>query len=109
MRRLIVLGIAVATLALAVGGGTALGGSAAPTAAAAAAKACKVPELKGSALAGAKKLLTVLNCKVGKVKRAPSRRVPKGIVIGTRPKAGTYKGGQVVTIIVSSGKQRRGG
>jgi len=64
--------------------------------------------LKGTALANAKKLLTVLNCQVGKVKRAPSRRIPKGIVIGSRPKAGTYKGGQVVTLIVSSGKKRRG-
>jgi uncharacterized repeat protein (TIGR01451 family) len=64
---------------------------------------CAVPKLAGASLGLAKQLLTLLGCKVGKVKKATSKRVPKGEVISTNPRAGTYAVGRTIAITVSRG------
>jgi hypothetical protein len=69
--------------------------------------ACVVPKLHGVSLGLAKKLLSLLGCKVGKVKRAQSKSVPKGAVISTNPRAGKYAVGRKIAITVSSGKPRK--
>ncbi len=66
---------------------------------------CLVPNLKGVRAQLAKKMLGLLGCTVGKVKRVHSKKVPKGAVIKTTPGAGTYAGGKVVGIQVSSGRK----
>jgi hypothetical protein len=50
---------------------------------------CQVVSLKGTPLAVAKAVLVALHCTVGKVSRATSKTVAKGLVIGTTPTAGT--------------------
>ncbi len=67
---------------------------------------CVVPKLGGTPESVAKKVLPLLGCKVGKVKKATSRSVAKGDVISTNPKAGTYAVGKSVGITVSSGKPK---
>jgi hypothetical protein len=44
-----------------------------------------VPKLGGASLALTKKLLGLLDCKAGQVKKATSKSVPKGDVISTSP------------------------
>jgi hypothetical protein len=68
---------------------------------------CSVPKLRGAALALAKRVLPMLGCDVGKVKKATSKSVPKGDVIATSPHAGSYPAGQKVAITVSSGKPKK--
>jgi uncharacterized repeat protein (TIGR01451 family) len=68
---------------------------------------CSVPKLAGASLALAKRVLPMLGCKVGKVKKATSKSVPKGEVISTNPRAGSYPAGQKVAITVSSGKPKK--
>jgi hypothetical protein len=67
---------------------------------------CVVPKLGGAAEAFAKKLLPLLDCKVGKVKTARSKSVAKGDVISTSPGAGSYAAGKSIGITVSSGKPK---
>ena len=57
-------------------------------------------------LAGARALLPLLGCKVGKVKTATSKSVAKGDVISTSPGAGSYAAGRSIGITVSSGKPK---
>lgn len=64
---------------------------------------CLVPRLRSTSKHAAKKVLHLLGCKV-KVKRAHSRRVGRGGVVRTKPRAGAYPLGKVVTLIVSSGR-----
>jgi uncharacterized repeat protein (TIGR01451 family) len=71
-----------------------------------AAPKCLVPKLAGEPLTLAKQLLPLLDCKVGKVKKATSRAVAKGDVISTAPGAGSYAVGKSVGITVSSGKPK---
>jgi hypothetical protein len=67
---------------------------------------CQVANLRGAPLSVAKAVLRLLNCKVGKVRRAHSNRIPRGDVISTRPRAGkTARIGTKVAIRVSSGTQ----
>jgi hypothetical protein len=65
---------------------------------------CFVPNLKGVRARVAKKMLSLLGCRVGKVKRVHSTSVPKGAVIKTTPRAGTYAAGKVVNVRISSGR-----
>jgi Domain of unknown function DUF11/PASTA domain len=67
---------------------------------------CVVPRLKGTPVGVAKHLLHMLGCDVGKVSHRHSKSVPRGNVIGTSPRAGTYARGKVVRIQVSSGRKK---
>jgi uncharacterized repeat protein (TIGR01451 family) len=64
---------------------------------------CVVTGVTKLPLGTAKKLLTALNCKVGKVTKSPSSTVPKGNVIKTTPGHGSFAAGKVVAIVESSG------
>lgn len=66
---------------------------------------CFVPTLKGVRAPLAKKMLSLLGCHVGKVKRVHSKSVAKGAVIKTTPGAGTYAVGKVVNLRTSSGRE----
>jgi hypothetical protein len=72
-------------------------------AAATSASQCIVPNLRSVRGSLAKKMLGLLGCHVGKVKRVHSKGVPKGAVIKTTPRAGTYVAGKIVNLQVSSG------
>jgi uncharacterized repeat protein (TIGR01451 family) len=67
---------------------------------------CVVPKLGGASLALTKKLLPLLGCKVGKVKKATSKSVAKGDVISTSPGAGSYAVGKSIAITESAGKPK---
>jgi serine/threonine-protein kinase len=73
------------------------------TAAKATVTKCVVTSLAKLPLGTAKKLLTTLNCKVGKVTKASSSAVAKGNVIKTSPGNGSYATGTSITIVESSG------
>jgi beta-lactam-binding protein with PASTA domain len=64
---------------------------------------CVVTGLANLPLGTAKKLLTVLNCKVGKVSKSSSRKVAKGKVIKTTPGKGSFAPGKSIAIVESSG------
>jgi hypothetical protein len=65
---------------------------------------CQVPTLRGAPLPVAKAVLRLLNCKVGKIRRAHSGRIPRGDVISTKPGPGrTAPVGTKVAIKVSAG------
>jgi hypothetical protein len=69
---------------------------------------CTVPKLKGAPLKVAKSVLPLVNCKVGKVKKAKSKSVPKGDVISTNPGGGKkLTAGTKVAIKTSSGKPKK--
>ena len=61
--------------------------------------ACAVPKLRGTPVGVAKRVLKQLGCKV-KIKRKKGRGVPKGTVLKTKPKPGTYALGRKITLIV---------
>jgi uncharacterized repeat protein (TIGR01451 family) len=67
---------------------------------------CVVPKLGGVPLAVTKKLLPLLGCKLGTVKKAASKSVPKGDVISTSPGAGSYAVGKKIALKESSGKPK---
>ena len=68
---------------------------------------CQVPTLRKVPVAVAREVLALLNCKVGKTKTATSRRIAKGLVIGTNPTGGwSAPAGATVTLTVSSGRPR---
>ena len=70
----------------------------------AALRRCVVPKLAGKTLAAAKAALSKASCKTGKVTRAKSRRIKKGRVISSKPKAGTSRpNGAAVALVVSRG------
>lgn len=69
------------------------------------AKGCEIPDLAGTTLARAKKLLKKAGCTVGKTKKAKSGKVKKGRVVKASKKAGTVLApGATVAITVSKGK-----
>jgi hypothetical protein len=74
---------------------------AAPTAPAA--TKCLVTSLANVPLGTAKKLLALLNCKVGKVTKSYSTNVAKGDVIKTTPGSGSYTAPKTVGIDESNG------
>jgi hypothetical protein len=67
---------------------------------------CVVPKLKGTPSGIAKTVLKELGCKV-KLTRRHSSTVHKGLVIKTKPGAGTYANLKTVTLIVSSGPKKK--
>jgi hypothetical protein len=72
---------------------------------------CTIPSLRGVTPALARTLLGALGCTAGPVKLVSSRRVRRGLVVGTSPGPSTGAAALVVTIDVSSGrpkKRRRG-
>lgn len=69
---------------------------------------CTVPKLKGAPVSVAKAVLPLVNCKVGKVKKAASKSVAKGDVISTNPGGGKkLAAGTKVAIKSSSGKPKK--
>jgi hypothetical protein len=66
---------------------------------------CVVPKLKGKTLASAEKAISKAHCAVGKVKKASSSHVKKGIVVSQGTKAGeSLPDGAKVSLVVSKGK-----
>lgn len=63
---------------------------------------CVVPKLGRTPGGVAKRVLQLLGCRV-KLTHTASKHVPKGLVVGTRPGAGTYAVGKQVTLVISSG------
>ncbi len=69
---------------------------------------CVVPKLRGAPLAVAKAVLPLVNCRLGKVRKASSKRIPTGSVISTSPGAGTTAPpGTAVTVTVSGKPKAR--
>ena len=65
---------------------------------------CKVPRTKGLKLANAQKALRRAHCRVGRIKRVRSRKVRRGRVLSTSPRAGRkLRGGAKVELFVSKG------
>jgi hypothetical protein len=99
-------GVTIETLAAGPGGATVrIGGLPEPVPISKPKQAgCKVPKLKRKKAKAAKKAIRHTKCKLGKVRRRHSKKVPKGKVISQAPKAGKQAGGGAkVTIVVSSG------
>lgn len=67
---------------------------------------CVVPRLKGATVAAARRRLTRTRCKLGRVRRAKSRKVKKGRVIKQTPRPGARlpEGGKV-NVVVSRGRK----
>lgn len=67
---------------------------------------CVVPKLKKKRLDAAKRALIDAHCKPGKITRAYSKVVAKGLVISQNPKPGTHaRAGARVKLAVSRGKK----
>jgi Glucodextranase, domain B/PASTA domain len=65
---------------------------------------CKVPRLKGMKLRAAEKALRRAHCKVGKVRHVKSRKIHRGRVLGTTPRAHRkLRPGSKVEVFVSKG------
>ena len=70
--------------------------------------ACKTIALKGTSLALAKRVIAALNCKLGKVTKAASKSVKKGLVVSTSPGAGkTLANGTKIKVVQSSGPRKK--
>jgi hypothetical protein len=68
---------------------------------------CTVPNLTRVPSSTAKRVLTLLGCKVGKTSRKHSSSVAKALVVKTSPRAGTYPTNTTVRLTVSSGKAKK--
>ena len=68
---------------------------------------CVVPQLRYTPLPPAKRAITRANCRVGALRSAYSKVIPRGRVISTMPRAGAVlrKGGKV-NLVVSLGRKR---
>jgi hypothetical protein len=68
---------------------------------------CRVPTVARRTLPAARRLVTAANCRIARVRRKFSRRVPRGQVIAVSPLAGTrLPVGSAVTVLVSRGPRR---
>jgi hypothetical protein len=66
---------------------------------------CVVPGVRRKSLATAKRLVIAAHCRVGRVKEAKSKSVPKGHVISQRPRRGSRRhAGSKVNLVVSHGR-----
>jgi hypothetical protein len=75
-----------------------------PPATPAAVVTCHVPRVKGMRLAAAEKALRKAHCKVGKVKHVSSRKLARGRVMSTKPRAGRrLRAGTKIELFVSKG------
>jgi streptogramin lyase len=102
MRRLCALVVLVVPLMLLAGETGASGVR--PLSAAGMQKRCRVPNVKGKTLAGAKQAIKSHHCGVGTVERAFSSTVAKGLVISQRPRPGARRTrGSRVSLVVSKG------
>jgi hypothetical protein len=69
---------------------------------------CKVPKLLGKTLKSARGLIKRAHCTIGKLKRVQSRKVRKGRIVATKPRARTtHRYGYKVRLIVSTGAPHR--
>lgn len=69
---------------------------------------CVVPNLKGKRLAGARKAIRRVDCRLGRVKRVFSAKVRGGRVISQKPKPGLIRArGTKITLVVSKGRRGR--
>jgi uncharacterized delta-60 repeat protein len=67
---------------------------------------CRVPRVRGKKLSAARSAITKAHCRVGKVRRSPSKRVKPGRVISQSPKAGTRLPNLgKVNLVVSRGRR----
>jgi hypothetical protein len=67
---------------------------------------CTVQNVKGQRLPAAKRTLARANCRVGKIRRAYSKRVKRGRVISQKPRFGAVlRGGGKVSLVVSRGRK----
>ena len=67
---------------------------------------CKVPNVSGKTLPGAKHVVVRAHCRVGKIRRAYSTTVRKGRVSSQRPKPGTVLPNRgKVNLVVSRGRR----
>ena len=65
---------------------------------------CSVPQTRGKKLANARQALRRAHCQAGRIKRVRSRRVRRGRVVDSSPRAGrTLPGGAKVELFVSKG------
>jgi Glucodextranase, domain B/PASTA domain len=65
---------------------------------------CHVPRLKGMKLRAAEKALRRAHCRVGKVKHVTSRKLARGRVMSTTPRAGRrLRSGSKIELFVSTG------
>jgi hypothetical protein len=65
---------------------------------------CKVPRTKGMKLAAAKRALRHAHCRVGKIKHVSSKKIARGHVMSTTPRAGRrLAAGAKVALSVSKG------
>ncbi len=69
-------------------------------------KGCIVPQLTGTPLAIAKRVLVLLDCKAGNVHRLHTKKIANDDVIKTVQRPGSYPSGTVVALQVSSGPQK---
>jgi hypothetical protein len=68
---------------------------------------CNVQSASGLTLSGAHQALARGNCAVGKIRRAYSPYVKKGLVISQKPKFGAVlRGGSRVDLVISKGRRR---
>jgi hypothetical protein len=81
--------------------------SATPKATVTAARACVPTSVKGLSEKVVKRLLPSFGCKLGKIKKATSKKVAKGDVISIKPSSGSHPAGTKVTLTVSSGKPKK--
>jgi hypothetical protein len=66
---------------------------------------CVVPRVAGLGLGAAKRALASFGCRPGRVRRAHSSKVPKGVVSGSVPRVGAVRPLRTrVTLVVSSGR-----
>ena len=66
---------------------------------------CRVPKLNGKTLPAARQILKLAGCGLGKLSHANSRKVRKGRVISSKPRAGsTQKRGTKISLVISLGR-----
>jgi uncharacterized delta-60 repeat protein len=69
---------------------------------------CRVPNVRGKKLPGARSAITKAHCGLGKVRRKTSKRMKRNRVISQSPKAGTQLPNLgKVNLVVSKGSKRR--
>ena len=67
---------------------------------------CTVQDVKRQTLPAAKRTIARANCRVGKIRRAYSKRVKKGRVISQKPRFGAVlRSGGKVNLVVSRGRR----
>jgi hypothetical protein len=68
---------------------------------------CNVQNVEGQKLPAGTRTIARANCRIGKIRRAYSKRIKKGRVISQKPSFGTVlRGGGKVDLVVSRGRRR---